>query len=88
MTRNFPKVMGDENLQIYLTLLTTTSTYSWLDTVTWNKYQKQGKQEIQLACKGIAIRPTTRYSPAAMRARCPQGNEKNNSTTKIIQLPK
>lgn len=34
-----------------------------------DEYQKQGGQEIQLACKGIAIRPTTRYLTAAMRAR-------------------
>lgn len=69
MNRNFPKLMEDENHQIYLTLLTTSSTQSWLDTVTWDEYQKQGRQEIQLFCKGIAIRPRTRYSAVAVRAR-------------------
>lgn len=69
MTRNFPKVLEDEYLQFNLMLLTTTSIYSWLNTVTWNNYQKQGRQEIQLACKRIVIRPTTRYSIAALRER-------------------
>lgn len=83
-------MLEDENLQIYLTLLTQTSTYSWLGKVTWKKYQKQGRQETQLAYKGIAIRSTTKYSTAAMRARywnnVFKAMKKNNS--KSIQLPK